>query len=153
VVVDSHLRIPEHARILGAEAPTLIATTCNAPQEKIESLRQRGILVEQFSVEEQGRVSLPSLLKGLGKRKVQHLLIEGGSRLFTSVVEQRAVDKFLLFIAPVLLGGATAPSLFGGKGFASPDVAASLEIVRVRRSDRDILVEGRPVTTGRPGRE
>jgi diaminohydroxyphosphoribosylaminopyrimidine deaminase / 5-amino-6-(5-phosphoribosylamino)uracil reductase len=153
VVVDSRLRIPEHAKVLGPEAPTLIATTCKAPQDKIESLRQRGILVEQFSVEEQGRVSLPSLLKGLGKRRVQHLVIEGGSRLFTSVVEQRSVDKFLFFIAPVLLGGASAPSLFGGKGFPSPDAGASLEIVRIRRSDRDILVEGRPVPPGRPGRE
>ncbi len=152
VVLDSRLRTPAGASVLGPEAPTLIATTSRASRKKIKALQERGILVEVFPADGGGRVPLKPLLTRLGKRQVQHLLIEGGSRLFTTAIEEEAVDKLQLYIAPLLLGGEKAPGLFGGRGFDRPDLAASVEILRVRRSDRDIMVEGRPVRSGRSRR-
>jgi diaminohydroxyphosphoribosylaminopyrimidine deaminase/5-amino-6-(5-phosphoribosylamino)uracil reductase len=148
VVLDSRLRTPVRAHVLGPEAPTLIATTKRAPRKKIESLRERGILVEVLPADAGGRVSLGPLLKKLGKRQVQHLLIEGGSHIFTTAIEKEAADKFQLFIAPLFLGGTKAPSLFGGQGFDRPDLGARVQILRLQRSDRDILVEAKPVRPG-----
>jgi len=90
---------------------------------------------------------LGALLRKLGEMKVQHVLLEGGSGLFTSAWEEGKVDKFMIFIAPVLLGGAGAPGIFGGKGFASPSEGRQVEALKVRKSDRDILLEGYPSTS------
>jgi len=152
VVVDSRLRTPREARVLGPEAPTLVATTQRAPRGKIEALAARGVQVEVLDADEDGRVPLEALLARLGGRQVQHLLVEGGSRVFTSAIERELVDRMVLFIAPLLLGGERAPSLFGGQGAERPDLGAAVDILRVRRSGRDLVVEGRPVRPG-PGRK
>ena len=142
VILDTGLNIPLNARVLQPDAPTLIATTSKAPREKILQLERMGIQVEIFSPDEKGRVSLGALIDNLGTRGIQHMLIEGGSRLFTTAWEEKAVDKFLLFIAPLLLGGTQAPGLFGGTGVSSPAEGISVKGLLLKRSDQDLLLEG-----------
>jgi diaminohydroxyphosphoribosylaminopyrimidine deaminase/5-amino-6-(5-phosphoribosylamino)uracil reductase len=148
VILDSRLRTPVTSKVLGPEAPTLIATTDRASQRKMEQVKKRGAILEVFPADEHGRVPLGALMKRLGNREVQHLLIEGGSRLYTTAIEEGAVDKFQLLIAPVLLGGTRSPSLFGGQGCERPDLGTAMEILSVGRSGQDIFVEGRPVPPG-----
>ena len=72
---------------------------------------------------------LPDLLAHLGKRDVQGVLLEGGATLAWSFVEQRLIDRVVLYLAPKLVGGADAPGdpdgrglrphRSGGAGFAS----------------------------------
>jgi diaminohydroxyphosphoribosylaminopyrimidine deaminase / 5-amino-6-(5-phosphoribosylamino)uracil reductase len=53
----------------------------------------------------QGRVPLPALLRHLGKREVQSLLVEGGSEVHGAFIAARLVDEVALFLAPRLQGG------------------------------------------------
>ncbi|MEW6440918.1 MAG: bifunctional diaminohydroxyphosphoribosylaminopyrimidine deaminase/5-amino-6-(5-phosphoribosylamino)uracil reductase RibD [bacterium] len=154
VVLDSRLRIPLEARVLGPEAPTLVATTEQAPAEKVRLLRDRGIGVEVFAPDRKGRVPLAALLSRLGQREVQHLLIEGGGEVHTAALEEKVADKLMLFVAPLLLGGREAPSFFSGQGADDPARAYAVREMRALKSDRDILLEGYlgPVPT-RPIRE
>lgn len=141
VVMDSRLRIPMTTRVLEGEAETLLATTHRAPKRKIRELERRGVEVEVFPPDRTGRVPLPSLLRRLGKRGMQHVLVEGGSGLYTTALEADEVDKLLLFIAPLLLGGREAPGLFGGVGFPSPEKGHIVHGLEWRRSDRDLVLE------------
>jgi len=145
VVMDSRLRTPMGANVLAGEGNTLIATTGRAPPRKVAILGERGVEVEVFPADGQGRVPLGPVLNLLGKRGVQHLLVEGGSKLFTTAIQEGAVDRFLLFVAPLLLGGTRAPGLFGGRGVERPDLGASLQVIRTARSGRDLLIEARAV--------
>ena len=88
-----------------------------------------------------GGVSLPALLEALGKREVQDVLVEGGPTLAWSFVEAGLVDRVVLFLAPALLGGADAPSVLGGEGFAPVGAGLRLRIVNVRRVGEDLEVE------------
>jgi diaminohydroxyphosphoribosylaminopyrimidine deaminase/5-amino-6-(5-phosphoribosylamino)uracil reductase len=141
VVMDSRLRIPTTARVLKAGAETLVATTRRAPKNKIRELERMGVEVEVFSPDRRGRVPLGSLLRRLGKRGMQHVLLEGGSGLYTSAIEEDEVDKLLLFLAPLLLGGEEAPGLFGGTGFPSPAEGRMVQGLEWKRSGRDIVLE------------
>lgn len=85
---------------------------------------------------------LGAVLRRLGERGVEHLLVEGGSEVFTSFLEEREADNFALFVAPLLLGGMRAPSLLGGRGFDSPAAGIQVSGLSARKSDRDLLVEG-----------
>jgi diaminohydroxyphosphoribosylaminopyrimidine deaminase / 5-amino-6-(5-phosphoribosylamino)uracil reductase len=141
VVMDSKLRIPMSARVLEPEAETVLATTHRASRRKVRELEKRGVGVEVFPPDRKGRVPLGPLLRRLGKRGIQHVLLEGGSRLYTAALEANEVDKLLLFVAPLLLGGERAPSLLGGAGFPTPAKGRSLHGLRWRKSDRDLMVE------------
>ncbi len=141
VVMDSRLRIPMSARVLESEAQTLLATTERAPRKKIQALERKGIQVEVFRPDRSGRVPFNRLLRRLAKKEMQHVLLEGGEGIYTTALEAEAVDKLLLFVAPILLGGKEAPGLFGGVGFASPEKGLRVRDLRWRRSDRDLMLE------------
>ena len=58
--------------------------------------------------------SLRSVLKDLGQRGVEHVLIEGGGRTLGEAFDRKLVDRVVFYIAPVLTGGAV--SAVGGNG-------------------------------------
>jgi diaminohydroxyphosphoribosylaminopyrimidine deaminase/5-amino-6-(5-phosphoribosylamino)uracil reductase len=141
VVMDSMLRIPMTARVLEPEAETLLATTDRASKRRILQLERRGIRVEVFRPDRSGRVPVGRLLRRLAEEGNQHVLVEGGAGIFTAFLSAGEVDKLLLFVAPLLLGGKEAPGLFEGAGFASPQGALRVRELHWRQSDRDLLLE------------
>ena len=58
--------------------------------------------------------SLEEELAGLAEEGVQSLLLEGGPTLAGAFLQTGLIDKLMLFVAPKLLGGDDAPSLFSG---------------------------------------
>jgi diaminohydroxyphosphoribosylaminopyrimidine deaminase/5-amino-6-(5-phosphoribosylamino)uracil reductase len=91
-----------------------------------------------------GRVCLASLLKRLGEREIVSVMLEGGEAIFTSAIEARLVDRFLIFVAPLLIGGRSAPGLLGGDGIDDLSRATRLRVRRVEHLDQDLLVEADP---------
>jgi diaminohydroxyphosphoribosylaminopyrimidine deaminase/5-amino-6-(5-phosphoribosylamino)uracil reductase len=60
--------------------------------------------------------TLEEELAALAEQGVQSLLLEGGPTLAGGFLRAGLIDKLLLFVAPKLVGGADAPSLFSGPG-------------------------------------
>ncbi len=54
-----------------------------------------------------GHFSLDALSLALGQRQITSLLVEGGARLGSALLQAKLVDKLLLIIAPKLLGAGT----------------------------------------------
>ncbi|HWR21294.1 MAG TPA: RibD family protein, partial [Verrucomicrobiae bacterium] len=125
----------------GAASQTWVAVAADAPAERIETLLRRGLTVLEAGGSH-GRVSLEHLLKRLGEREVASVMIEGGEGIFTSAVEEGIVDKFLLFVAPLLVGGKTAPSLFGGAGVEEIGQALRLVRLHIEQLGEDLLIKG-----------
>ena len=84
--------------------------------------------------------SLSAVLRDLGQRGVQHVLIEGGGRTLGEALDRRLIDRIVFYIAPVLLGGPT-PAL-GGRGAASNESAVRLKNPTFRRIGPDLKIEG-----------
>lgn len=143
IVVDSRLRIPESAAILSVEsaAPTIIATTHAAPAEKIARLEARGAQIIVAAAGEEG-VDLRDLLRQLGSSGIQSILLEGGNILNASALKAGLIDRFMIFIAPLLLGSGEAPGIFAGPGVERLADALRLSAIRVRRFGDDTLIEG-----------
>lgn len=83
---------------------------------------------------------LAAVLQDLGKRGVQHVLIEGGGKTLGEALDRRLIDRIVFYIAPVLLGGPT-PAL-GGHGAPSNESALRLKNPTYRRIGPDLRVEG-----------
>jgi len=142
IILDSHLRTPEEARVIrGTPAKTTIVTTGNAPRKKIERLEKRGVHLLTCSAEGD-RIDLRSLLRRLGTMGMTSVMVEGGSRVSGSFLDQGLVDKLVLFFSPKVIGDPEALGMFGGKGVADLKDAIPVKDLRVRRIGGDILVEG-----------
>jgi diaminohydroxyphosphoribosylaminopyrimidine deaminase/5-amino-6-(5-phosphoribosylamino)uracil reductase len=142
IILDSRLRIPEDARVIGVSSSrTLIATTTLAPRDKIERLEKAGaqvVLVESKN----GKVDLRSFLSKLGELGMMSILVEGGSQVNGAFLDGGLIDKLLLFLSPRMMGDPQALGIFQGKGFEHLKEAASVEDIKIRRIGEDILVEG-----------
>ena len=142
IILDSRLRIPEDARVIGiSSSRTLIATTPLAPKDKIERLDKAGaqvLLIESKN----GRVDLRAFLSKMGEMGMMSVLVEGGGRVNGAFLDEGLVDKFLLFLSPRLMGDPQSPGIFQGKGFEHLKDSISVKDVKVKRIGEDILVEG-----------
>lgn len=99
VVLDSRLRTPQAAKVAGEN--TLILTA--AEPRAIGAAK-----VVQVAAED-GRPSIPAVLKALEAAGATSLLIEGGGQVAASFLRANAVDALEWFRAPVLLGGEGRP--------------------------------------------
>ncbi len=140
ILVDAHGRVPAAGDLFDGAAPTLVATTELAPRERREAWRAAGAEVAVYG-SEGGRVPLPPVLAELGKRDVQGVLLEGGPTLAWSAVEDGLVDKVVVYLAPLLVGGQDAPTVLGGRGFAPIASALRLTVRSFDRVGEDLRVE------------
>jgi len=142
IVFDSRLRIPENARVVGlSPSKTIVAATEMASQDKIERLQKKGVRV-LISDSKSGKVDLKSSLLKLGNLGLMSLLVEGGSQINGSFLDQGLIDKIFLFLSPKLIGDPMAPGIFSGTGVASLKEAVSIKDLKVRKIGEDILLEG-----------
>jgi diaminohydroxyphosphoribosylaminopyrimidine deaminase/5-amino-6-(5-phosphoribosylamino)uracil reductase len=70
------------------------------------------------------------------------LLVEGGSQINGSFLDEGLIDKILFFLSPRLIGDRKALGIFGGSGKTTLQEAIPLNELRVRRIGEDILIEG-----------
>jgi diaminohydroxyphosphoribosylaminopyrimidine deaminase/5-amino-6-(5-phosphoribosylamino)uracil reductase len=70
------------------------------------------------------------------------LLVEGGSQVNGSFLDEGLIDKFLLFLSPRWLGDPQALGIFGGRGASILGEAVGLKEIKTKRIGEDMLVEG-----------
>lgn len=143
IIVDSTLRIPLTAKVLiqKSSAKTIIATLASAPEANVNKLRNAG--TEVLIVKDvKGRVDLRDLMKKLGKRDITSVLIEGGAEVNASALKSRLVDKVVMFIAPMLMGGTNSLCAIGGVSPKTLGRAIRLHGVTFRFAGQDVMVEG-----------
>lgn len=143
IILDSHLRFPLNAKMLGtlAQGKIVVFTLKQAPSKKVNALQKRGVEIVALSRSPSG-IDLKEALAWMGQREIASVLVEGGGRLLTSLLEEKLADKLFLTISPKLIGGTKAPSFFQGKGVGLIKDALTLRAARTFQIDGDIIIEG-----------
>jgi GTP cyclohydrolase II len=109
VVVDSRLRFPSTARLWQTTPlPWLATTQVDSPRQ--QELETKGARVLGLPPSPEGRVDLKALLTQLAEMDINSLMVEGGTGIITSFLAERLVDRLILTIAPVYVGGYHATS-------------------------------------------
>lgn len=143
IIVDTRLRTPESVDVLSERMArdTIIATTESNPRVHLRYLQQGATVI--VCDEYDGRVSMVDLLQKLGKRGIQSILLEGGSRLAGEMLQNGVIDEFVFFLAPKIIGSdGFAP--FTLRGITSMDQAIRLQFGQVTRSGQDIVIHAWP---------
>lgn len=100
VVLDSHLGLPKNLNLFDQSIPTLIFNTVKS--ESIENL-------EWIQLSE---INPEVILKELHSRKIQSLIVEGGSQVLSQFIESGLWDEARVFTAPTRFDrGISAPTL------------------------------------------
>ena len=146
IIVDTHLRIPDNARVLNHDSPalTVIAVGDGVPHELLKKRQKDRVSIVTCPTKE-GRIDLAALMDILGEMSITSLLVEGGSALIGSMIRERLIDKFYIFKAPKILGGNDGIPMAKGTGPKSMDGCLMLKDIKVRRFDDDVLITGYPI--------
>jgi diaminohydroxyphosphoribosylaminopyrimidine deaminase / 5-amino-6-(5-phosphoribosylamino)uracil reductase len=143
VVLDANLRLPLRARLLSTldRGPVLVFARAGARDGKRDALLRKG--AEIITIPGRGPdLDLARVLARLGERGIASILIEGGGRVATSILEARLADKAFFTLSPLLIGGREAVSVFGGEGAAKVKDAFALRSVSAFRIGPDTVLEG-----------
>lgn len=140
IIVDSRLRLPLAARVLaeGAARHTLVATTDMADREHARELERLG--AEVLLLPSDAGVDLAQLLAELGRRRISSVLVEGGARIVTSLLNARLVNRLVVAIAPKIIGQGT--EAIGDLGIAHLRDAIEFSNFKTRRLGPDIIFDG-----------
>ena len=141
IICDSQLRTPLDSQLVqtAGEIPTILATCIKEPARHAP-YEAAGCTV-LVTPPQAGRVDLPFLMKELGRREIDSILLEGGGTLNWSMLSAGRVSGVQAYIAPKLFGGHFAKTPVEGQGFPSPDQAVLLDAPVVTQLGPDILIE------------
>ena len=134
VIVDSRLETPPTARILEGGNVLIFAGKAGKAPKGAEVV----VLPNPNA-----KVDLPRMLEELARRGVNEVHVEAGFRLNGSLVRERCVDEYLVYLNPSFLGD-------GAQGMLDLPVVGSLEqklnlkILSVDRLGEDLRILARP---------
>ena len=142
IICDSNLRIPFESNIVNTanKIQTIVVCTNKADKDKQRWLENKGIEVIRQKVK--GRVVLSDLMKILGEKGIDSILLEGGGTLNAQALKENIVNKICCFIAPKIVGGANAKSPIEGKGVEKMMEAYNLRNLEIQKIGNDIMLTG-----------
>ena len=103
VVLDSTLRTPLTAKVLSDDAATLILCRPDADPVRRLRLASAGVMVRDVAAGPAG-LRITDVLRLLRSLGVASLLVEGGGRVITSMLQAGAVDRVVVSVSPTIIG-------------------------------------------------
>ncbi|RPI91266.1 MAG: 2,5-diamino-6-(ribosylamino)-4(3H)-pyrimidinone 5'-phosphate reductase [Chloroflexi bacterium] len=112
-------------------AEIVIFTTRRTSKEHLALLEARDIIV-YFSEAE--KVDLQAALATLRELGINRLMVEGGGTLNFELMRLGLVDEVTAYVAPMIFGGASAPTLAAGSGLER-SAAIPLKLIEIETWD------------------
>ncbi len=128
VVSEANIR-PDSMFLTTGPARIVIFTTHRTSKDQLAFLRSRGVNVY---IHDSEKVDLPQALATLKEFGIQRLMVEGGATLNFELLKLRLVDEITAYIAPMIFGGESAPTMAAGSGLER-SAAIPLRLVSVEK--------------------
>ncbi len=113
-VVSAADEVPLKGDFINAgEARKVIFAAARTSDLGIKALRALGV---ETYVHDSPRVNLPLAMQTLKNLGVKRLMVEGGATLNFELLRLGLADEILLYVAPMIFGGARAPTFADGTG-------------------------------------
>lgn len=126
VAIASRLELRPDCNFLTAgPARIMLFTTSQTTPAQLDLLRSSG--AETYVMDGE-RVDPGDALHILKDHGIQRLMVEGGGTLNFALLNLRLVDELTLYVAPMIFGGESAPTLAGGPGL-SRNLAIPLKLI------------------------
>ena len=148
IILDPELRLPLDLQVFQlqahgqSDAPTLLVVDEDTaiPRDHQQALDDLGVSVIGSPRLGDGRLDVPAMLKQLVDHNINSVLIEGGGTTLALALAAGCVDAWIAHVAPVLIGGAEAPTPLDGLGAATLADAIRLTGARVTPLGQDVEI-------------
>lgn len=142
VVVDSKCRTPIAARVTNKDARTIIAVANEykydfVVSDRFNAFQKRGV---EFFFSGDKKVDLKALMNHLASEGIETVMLEGGATLNFAMIKEGLIDEIRVCIAPKIVGGVNAKTLFDGEGFDTIDEGIDLELTDSFTLGKDLIL-------------
>ena len=121
-----------------ADLPLIVVCSRAASRTSVQALEAAGVdVIVATGENEAARVE--HALDELGAREIQSLLLEGGPHLAGAFLEAGEIDEARMFIAPLMIGGATAKTAVEGIGVGEIAAGSRALAIETERIEDDVL--------------
>ena len=132
VGVVSEAKFDSHSKFLyEGGARVVIFTTHRTSKEQLGALRSQGVEVFVHGGE---RVDLREMMETLHELGINRLMVEGGATLNFELLRLGLVDEVSAYVAPMVFGGESAPTIAAGSGLERSE-AIPLKLINVEKWD------------------
>ncbi len=142
VVLDSKLSLSSELSIFkkNKDKKTIVITLTenSSRKSKIKKLEKLSVSIIFVKKNKSDRINLKSMLKELRKLGITSILVEGGSKIYSSFVKQNLFDDVLLFLSPKILGSGL--NTFSELSFKNINKSCELKLENSKIFDTDILL-------------
>lgn len=138
VGVVSEAKLDVHSKFLHeGDAQVVIFTTQRTSKEELASLRSQNV---EVIVHDGERVDLSEMMQALHGMGIERLMVEGGGTLNFELIRLGLVDEVSVYVAPMIFGGETAPTMAAGSGLER-GAAVPLKLVHMENwNDGGVLL-------------
>lgn len=132
VVLDGDGDVPPHSQIFHDGGKTILFTSNPSVHDGPEV------------VAIDGRPDLADIFSQLHARGIQSVLVEGGAVVHSEIIRRGLWQKMVIFVAPMIVGGGDAPSIFSGEGVARLTDAYRFRFDRAEFVGADLMITAYP---------
>ncbi len=135
--------VARNRRFLATGGEVIVAAPRSASPRETNRLRALGLRVLSIPARK-GRIRAGPFLDALGREGITSLLVEGGGKTAGWLIEAEAIDRYMFFVAPLLLG----QGIRSVSGFAARRLneGRKLIITGVKRVGGDVLMIAEPAS-------
>jgi 2,5-diamino-6-(ribosylamino)-4(3H)-pyrimidinone 5'-phosphate reductase len=139
IVTEARLK-PDSQFLNEGPANIVIFTTRRTSKHHVSLLKSRGVDVY---VDDSEKVNVPKALETLKQIGVERLMVEGGGTLNFELLQLGLVDEVTVYVAPLIFGGATAPTLAAGPGLERNEALPLQQVSAEAWEDGGVLLRYR----------
>ena len=133
VVLDGDGNMPPHSQLLVDGGRTLLFSSS-----------ERDATPNVEVIRTSGRADLAGVLSELYGRGIQSVIVEGGAQVISDFLRAELWQKMIVFVAPMVIGGADAPSILSGAGARRLTEAHRFRFDRAELVGRDLMLTAYP---------
>jgi len=144
VVVDGGLGLRQDSRLVTSrgEGPVLAVCGPGVSADRRAEVEAWGVETVQVALGQDGMLDPLEVVRHLGSRSVQSVLLEGGPTLAGAWWEAGVIDKIAAFVCPRVASGGENRSALRGRGACHMAEAAELQEIEIQTIGSDVLITG-----------
>lgn len=136
IVIDPKLKMSRDAKMLSLSGRTVIFAGDDIDDKQFHNIKNCEVIKLSAS---EGRFDLHDVLTHIAKLEVNSVLVEAGSSLLGSLLNDKLADELIHYIAPTLMGN-TSSGMFDINNVTTMDACISLEHQDVRQFGNDMRI-------------
>lgn len=139
IILDTHLRTPIDSTVVtDNQVETWIFVGKEVRREQMVNFADfQQVTIIQLPSE---KIDIKEILHQLGEREITSLFVEGGAEIHGSFLKEGLFQQVMMYIAPKLIGGRNAPTVFGGEGIEKMADVFNLQFTEIEQLGKDLKI-------------